>query len=76
MKERIDIYYLFDTNIQQVVSITKLTFEAKNKIYQEIDEILNLYLNTENININYINYKIIQKKNFEEKILKTRKEGL
>ena len=51
-----------------------MTFETKNEIYEQIPEILNLYLNTENINNNYINYKIIQKK-ILKKIYENQKGG-
>ena len=51
-KQRIDLY--LDMNTQKIVGLTKLTFEAKNEIISEIPEFLNLYLNAENINVNYV----------------------
>ena len=51
-KQRIDLY--LDMNTQKIVGLTKLTFEAKNQIISEIPEFLNLYLNAENINVNYV----------------------
>ena len=51
-KQRIDLY--LDMNSQKVVGLTKLSFEAKNEIFEEIPEFLTLYLNGENININYV----------------------
>ncbi len=63
-KQRIDLY--LDMNSQKVVGLTKLTFEAKNEIYEEIPENLNLYLNAENININYIKLQKNSKKELQE----------
>ena len=63
-KQRIDLY--LDMNSQKVVGLTKLTFEAKNEIYEEIPENLNLYLNAENININYIKLQKNSKKELLE----------
>ena len=48
-KQRIDLY--IDMNTQKVVGLTKLTFEVKNEISDEIPEFLTLNLNAENINI-------------------------
>jgi len=66
IKQRIDLY--LDMNAQKVVGLTKLTFEAKNEIYEEIPENLNLYLNAENININYIKLQKNSKKEIQENI--------
>ena len=48
-KQRIDLY--LDMNSHKVVGLTKLTFEVKNEISDEIPEFLTLNLNAENINI-------------------------
>ena len=63
-KQRIDLN--LDMNKQKVVGLTKLTFEAKNDNFEEIPEILNLYLNAENININYIKIQKSSKKDIQE----------
>ena len=63
-KQRIDLY--LDMNKQKVVGLTKLTFEAKNDNFDEIPENLNLYLNAENININYIKLQKNSKKELQE----------
>ena len=63
-KQRIDLY--LDMNKQKVVGLTKLTFEAKNDNFEEIPENLNLYLNAENININYIKLQKYSKKDIQE----------
>ena len=51
-KQRIDLN--LDMNSQNVIGLTKLTFESKNEIFEEIPEFLNLNLNAENIQINAI----------------------
>ena len=65
-KQRIDLY--LDMNSQKVVGLTKLSFEAKNEIFEEIPEFLTLYLNGENININYVKMQKNSKreKDFQE----------
>ena len=59
-KQRIDLY--LDMTKQKIVGLTTLTFEAKNEIINEIPEFLNLYLNAENISVNYVNIQ----KNFKK----------
>ena len=48
-KQRIDIY--LDMPTQKVIGFTKLNFKAKSDIKDEIPEVLNLFLNCENMNI-------------------------
>ena len=48
-KQRIDLY--LDMSTQKVVGITKLNFKPKSDIKDEIPEVLNLFLNCENMNI-------------------------
>ena len=48
-KQRIDLY--LDMPTQKVIGFTKLNFKAKSDIKDEIPEILNLFLNCENMNI-------------------------
>ena len=48
-KQRIDLY--LDMPTQKVIGFTKLNFKAKSDIKDEIPEVLNLFLNCENINI-------------------------
>ena len=62
-KQRIDLY--LDMNSHKVVGLTKLTFEAKNEIFEEIPEFLTLDLNGENININYVKMQKNSKKGKE-----------
>ena len=62
-KQRIDLF--LDMNSQKVVGQTKLTFAVKNEIIEEIPEILTLYLNAENININSVKMQINKKKEKE-----------
>ena len=62
-KQRIDLF--LDMNSQKVVGQTKLTFVVKNEIIEEIPEILTLYLNAENININSVKMQINKKKEKE-----------
>ena len=62
-KQRIDLF--LDMNSQKVVGQTKLTFAVKNEIIEEIPEILTLYLNVENININSVKMQINKKKEKE-----------
>ena len=67
-KQRIDLY--LDMNSHKVVGLTKLTFEAKNEIFEEIPEFLTLDLNGENIDINYVKMQKNSKKGkeFQENI--------
>ena len=62
-KQRIDLY--LDMSSHKVVGLTKLTFEAKNEIFEEIPEFLTLDLNGENININYVKMQKNSKKGKE-----------
>ena len=62
-KQRIDLF--LDMNSQKVVGQTKLTFVVINEIIEEIPEILTLYLNAENININSVKMQINKKKEKE-----------
>ena len=48
-KQRIDLY--LDMPTQKVIGFTKLNFKAKSDIKDEIPEVLNLFLNCENMNI-------------------------
>ena len=67
-KQRVDLY--LDMNSHKVVGLTKLTFEAKNEIFEEIPEFLTLDLNGENIDINYVKMQKNSKKGkeFQENI--------
>ncbi len=51
-KQRIDLN--LDMSSQSVIGLTKLTFESKNEIFEEIPEFLTLNLNAENFQINSI----------------------
>ena len=48
-KQRIDLY--LDMSTQKVIGTTKLNFKPKSDIKDEIPDFLNLYLNSENMNI-------------------------
>ena len=63
-KQRIDLY--LDIQSYKVVGFTKLTFKPKPELKDEIPDILTLYLNCENMEIN--NVKML-------KISKTSEEG-
>ena len=62
-KQRIDLY--LNMNSQKVAGLTKLIFESKNEIFEEIPEILTLYLNAENMKINHVQMKNTSKKDKE-----------
>ena len=62
-KQRIDLY--LDMKSQKVVGLTKLTFESKNEIFEEIPDFLTLYLNAENIKINHVQMQNFSKKEKE-----------
>ena len=51
-KQRIDLY--IDMSTQKVLGFTKLVFKVKSEIKDEIPEVLSLYLNGENMNINSV----------------------
>ena len=62
-KQRIDLY--LDMTSQKVVGLTKLSFESKNEMFEEIPDFLTLYLNAENIKINYVKMQNNSKKETE-----------
>ena len=73
-KQRIDLY--IDMSTQNVLGFTKLVFKVKSEIKDEIPEVLSLYLNGENMNINSVKLERSTKRNDESMDQGGRDDGI